>query len=163
MSKKLLVFLGCFLLVTGFLMADFVTVTPAAFDDDNDDPNTRNTDMWGTYLTNTAGAWFLAPVHLPDGVTLLNIRLHYLDSNAGANIDIYCNLIRVNKYTGGRDYLFQTNTSGPASGSIRSVVDNTCPTPAWRLVRNNACNYYILIGFNTTGSSLRVYGVTIEY
>lgn len=163
MSKKFLVFSVCFFLVASFVFADYITITPAAFDDNDDDANAKDSDLYGTYFYDTGGVWFLAPVHLPDGVILRNMRLHYLDNNSGNLMDIFCNFIRINKYTGGRDYIFQTSTGGSTSSSIRSIVDNTCPTAAWRQVRNNSCNYYILLGFGAAGTSLRVYGVTIEY
>lgn len=163
MTKKFLILSVCFFLLASFTFADYITITPAAFHDEDDDASSKNCDLYGTYFHDTGGVWFLAPAHLPDGAIIRNIRLHYYDNNSGTMMDIFCNLLRINKYDGSRDYLFQTTSAGPASSSIRSVVDFTCPTPAWRQVRNASCNYYVHIGFGATGNTLRVYGVTIEY
>lgn len=159
MTKKLLVCFACFFLLASVAMADFVTVTPVAFNDDDDEAGARNCSIWGEYVSDSGGVWLLAPVNLPHGAVVKNMRVHYLDNAAN---DIWINFYRVNKWTGVQEYIFQVTTTG-AENTIRSVVDSTCTPAARRMIYNNSCNYIVAIGFNTAGTAQRIYGITIEY
>jgi hypothetical protein len=159
MTKRLFVFLACFLLLAGLVLADFVTISPIEFNDDDDEALARDCQIWGQYIQDSGGVWFLAPVHFPHGARILNMRVFFHDNHAQ---DIWINFYRINKFTGVMEYIFQTTTSGAATG-IRTVVDSTCTPPALRAVLNNVCNYYIAIGFNAESTALRIHGITIEY
>jgi len=159
MRKKWMVFFACFFLLTGLALADFVTISAIEFNDDDDDSNTRNCDIWGEYIYDAGGVWHLAPVHLPHGAIVRNMRVNFYDNHAQ---DIWINFYRINKFTGVQEYIFQIPTSGAVAG-IRSIVDNTCTPPALRGVVNSACDYFVAIGFNAQSSALRIHSVTFEF
>jgi hypothetical protein len=159
MTKKLMVFFACFLLLSSLALADFVTISPIQFDDDDDDANSQNCSLWGQYVYDSGGVWLLAPVQLPHGAVVKNMRVFFVDNVAQ---DMWINFYRVNKFTGAQEYIFQVSTSG-ADASIRTVVDSTCTPAALRGVLNNTCNYYVAVGFNAATSALRLYGITIEF
>jgi hypothetical protein len=159
MTKKWMVLLVCFFLLAGLTAADFVTISPIEFDDDDDDANARNCDIWGEYIYDSGGVWHLAAVNLPHGAVIRNMRVCYYDNHAQ---DIWINFYRINKFTGTQEYIFQTTTTGAVAG-IRSVVDSTCSPASLRGVQNNTCSYFVALGFNAQSSGLRIHGITIEY
>jgi hypothetical protein len=159
MTKKWMVFFACFFLLAGLALADFVTISPIEFDDDDDDANSQNCEMWGEYVYDSGGVWLLAPVHLPHGARIRNMRIFFVDNHAQ---DLWFNFYRINKFTGVREIIFGGTTSG-ASASIRTIVDSTCSPPALRAVLNNTCSYFMALGFNAASSGMRCLGVTIEY
>ena len=137
--------------------ADFVHVPASEFNITPSDGMYMGGQM--VYKAGTIG-YLTAPVLLPDGAVIKNIRVFYYDNDAEY---LQVSLVRRNQFTDDMVSLFQVQTQGATSG-FRSSVDSTCsPAPSYRKVYNNTCQYYMRAYFGTTGSSLILYGISIEY
>lgn len=111
------------------------------------------------FMNSTYG-FMVAPVDLPDGAIIKNIRVFYYD-NSSESIEL--EFIRHNQFSGDRNILFSIVTQGQFNGS-RSSVDSICsPAPSYRKVYNNTCQYYLKAQFGTEGGTLAIFGVSIEY
>lgn len=152
-------------LAAGPLSADTYTIGPA---DLRIPPGTTATFAAGShgeyvYKTSSETGSLIAPVHLPSGAIIKNIRLIFYDNNSSPSAQILCWLLRVNKFTGDYYVIFNLETMG-TEDAIRSIVDSTCPVPAKRLVNNGAVNYGLTITFLADCDiNCRVYGATITY
>lgn len=136
---------------------DFVHVPASEFNITPSDGMFMGGQM--VYKTGTLG-YLTAPVHLPDGAVIKNIRVFYYDNSS---YYMQVNLVRRNQFTDEMTSLFTVQTSG-ALDEYRSIVDSTCsPAPSYRKVYNNTCQYYMRAYFDTTGSNLILYGISIEY
>ena len=141
------------------LQADFVNVPFSSFH--QGDAGFRHYTLASGYVFSPNNSVTLfAPVHLPDGVVIKNIRLSYLDNDGAFNIEL--SLKRMNMFSGELNTMFSTSSSG-ASGSMRTVVDSSCsPAASYRKVYNNACQYFLQVSLRTP-STQQIYAVTIEY
>jgi len=162
MRKNLLVFfcVAGFLLIAPGLRAEFVNVSPAAFTSLDGTAGAAN-GIFGQYVIKSGSAgWLYAPVNLPDGVVIKNIRVHYYD-NAAADLGV--NFVRVNHFIPDYNTVFYVESSG-ASTSHQWKTDSTHDTvAAHRLVSNGACTYFIVAVMPAASSDLRIYSVQIEY
>jgi hypothetical protein len=163
MKKWVLGFLGCLFLLS-VAQAGIVNVPLNCIRSWNDDSNQLAficTGPTAVYLyKDTSADNLYAPVYLPDGAIIKNIRVMYMDNDASG--DVYAILFRSNMYTGTRDTLLQVQSSG-ASSAIQNMVGSTCTPPSLRLVNNAACQYFLRLYFTSFGTDLRIYGVAIEY
>jgi len=161
MKKHIVLLLSLFVVVAAPARADKISIGPADFMDPGDASDALGIGGWCEYVyKDTEMGNLYAPVHLPDGCVIMNIRLVYFDTDADDDVD--CHLIRRNKFSGATQPLFSTSSSGFLAGS-RSIVDSSCVPASNRLVNNGACTYFINLYFSDWGTDLRVYSVTIEY
>ena len=163
-SRKAMVFWGCVLmslLIVPMAQAQRISIPPGAFRSFSDAQYDLTIEGWGTSVVkNTIISSLIAPVFLPDGAIIKNIRVMYLD-NTVTFMQVW--LCRVNMFTELKEDIFDVTSSGQ-SASIRSMVDSSCPIPAWRLVNNGACQYFVRVHFDSCDTSvLKLYGISIEY
>jgi hypothetical protein len=163
MKRKVL---GMMIVLTFFgslAHADFVNIPPSEFRSWNDDSNQlfMAPSGWAEYcLKDTTTGAIVAPVHLPNGAIIKNMRVMYIDNDGTHNIQAI--LRRVNMYTGNGVHIFDITSSG-LSPSIRTMIDSSAPSGAIRLVSNSVLQYYVMIYFTAPSADLRLYGVVIEY
>ena len=101
-----------------------------------------------------SGAW-VAPVRLPDGARITQVRLDSADTSAGA--DMNGGLNRLNYPTNALTSMATVNSSGN-SASWQHPVDNTIVNPVIDNINNN---YVVGVTFATGGLALG--GVLITY
>lgn len=144
-------------LSSGLLFGDKINIPPASFHPPNNvDYRTLGND--GEYVYGSV--YLYAPVHLPDGVILKNMKAMVVDGSNLGWIDVY--LYRVNMYTKAQESIFGVGTWAYTSSSdIHALVDSTVSPANRRLVNNGVCQYYIM--FIGGDSTLRLHGVAIEY
>jgi hypothetical protein len=159
--KKICLLMSLLLLVPAALSAQKISIGPADFMDPGDDADAMGIGGWCEFVyKDTQIGSLYAPVHFPDNVVIKNVRLVYSDTDAGN--EVTCSLVRRNKFSGETKPLFSCPSSGYLAG-IRSSIDSTCVPASDRLVNNGACTYFINLYFNSFGSALQVYSVTIIY
>jgi len=162
MNISRLVVIGAMVLMIGgwgapAVLADFIHIPASEFNVSPSDGMFMGGQF--VYKTDTIG-YLTAPVHLPDGAIIKNIRVFYYDNHVSS---IQVSLYRRNQYTDDFTQLFYLQTA-EAINSDRFAVDSTCsPAPSYRKVYNNACQYYLRVYFGATGNDLKIYGVAIEY
>jgi hypothetical protein len=155
------------LLIGAFLCslawADFVNVPPSEFRSWNDDADQLKMapSGWADFcLKDTVQGAIVAPVHVPNGAIIKNIRVMYIDNDATYSIRVV--LTRVNMYNGNTADIFDITSSG-ASVSIRTMIDSSAIPASLRLVSNAVCQYYVLAYFSDPSEQLRLYGIVVEY
>jgi hypothetical protein len=163
--KKKVLGIGVLVLLffTTSLMADFVNVPASAFKGWSNTIDYSCVISIGNYFyfySPDGDDGYLAEVHLPDGVKMKNMRLLYYDNDGSNNME--CTLYRHNMFAPDCTAVFSVTSTG-AETTIRSAVDSTTSPNSNRVVYNNVCTYTIRILLNSTGSNMRLYGVTIEY
>jgi hypothetical protein len=147
-----------FVFSASFVMADWVTVPAAAF---RGDKETTDFDInVGEVLKTATNGYLYAPVNLPNGAIIKNMRLLYIDNSASYNVTAI--LYRTNLFTGINTSLFSVVTSG-ASTSRQYLVDSTTTYASDRKVYTNVLQYNIQLYFSGGDSLIRVIGITIEY
>jgi len=118
---------------------------------------------FGAYIYRDALAeenLFFAPVHIPDGVIIKWVRLHYWDKRAE---NIECRLYRSNKFTETWEIIYVVFSSGNENG-VRHTTKIVPYCTACTLTNIGVCNYYVTIDYkNAFNASLRVLGITIGY
>jgi hypothetical protein len=114
------------------------------------------------FVTSGATGQLTAPVTLPDGAKIKNIRLNFADNTDSGHIQVQ--LMRLNNFTGGITDVFSVTTEGlTSSSSVQWVVDSTAsPANSYRQVQNGQVTWHIYAYFSATGSDLRIYSVQIE-
>ena len=145
-------------LLTGPVFADFIHVPGAAFTGDSAQERVNR----GYYLhpLDSIGNLY-APVELPHGAIIKNVRIFYRDNHATGNLVV--SLYRRNLYNSDFHELFHLETSGTSMTDQVQVDSSVNPAPAYRKVYNNACQYYLQAFFSGYSTSLKLYGVTIEF
>jgi hypothetical protein len=115
------------------------------------------------FLTSGDSGHLTAPVTLPDGAKIKNIRLNFLDNTDSGHIQVH--LVRLNHFTGSTTNVFSVTTDGlTSSSSVQWVVDSSAsPANSYRQVQNGQVTWHIYAHFSATGSDLRIYSVQIEY
>ena len=163
MKKLCSVLVFFVLLSSSYLMADFVNVPAAAFQS-VEDSGIRVSSRHAYIALGSTEQTLYAPVYLPDGAIIKNIRVQYMDNDA-AN-DMTVELVQANTYLGTFSILL-TETSSGASASVQSMVDSDCSpnAPSKRLVINSVLTWCIRVAVSAAGpgDTLRIYGVVIEY
>jgi subtilisin family serine protease len=119
----------------------------------------------GEYVFIASGdsGYLTAPVILPDGAKIKNIRLNFMDNSDSGHIQIQ--LMRLNNFTGGASTVFSVTTDGlTSSPSVQWVVDSSAfPENSYRQVQNGQLTWNIYAYFSSTGPDLCLYSVQIEY
>jgi len=107
------------------------------------------------YATSSPGVWWTAPVHLPQGAMITNVRMYYYDSNA--TYDCNGQFMVCDFATEGGFHSPYWSSSGSAgfgyadSAAINHTVDNT------------QYGYLLLWRPNAADSSIRLEGFQIFY
>jgi hypothetical protein len=122
---------------------------------------------WGEFVRrNTTAGYLFAPVHLPSGAVVKNMRIMYVDNDAVNDMVIYFsffNHFTINPSAMNQIDIFQYITNG-ASGSVRTAVKSTHQRMAAdRLIKNNTCTYFIGVDFTAASDNQRIYSIQIEY
>jgi hypothetical protein len=104
----------------------------------------------------------MAPLHLPDGVTMDRVTISYMDKSPAGNISVK---IYRKQLAGGKTQVGSTWNSTGNSGTIRSQILTTT-----EMIANNLNTYRIEITLNPDSDTddaddaeLRIYGVSIRY
>lgn len=111
------------------------------------------------YFNSGSTSVMLAPVSLPQGVTVQKITLHYVDNSAS---DLFCRLA----YHPNNFSSFITMGIVTTSGASAGYSNNSTSAISDAVIDNSSRYYNIIIsttGGIWTGSTLKVKGVLIEY
>jgi len=162
--KKLCTVLAFFALLSGsYLMAEFVNVPSAAFQSQGDS-GIEISSRYAYIALGSTEQILYAPVYLPDGAIIKNMRVQYLDNDA--TFDISVELVQANTYAGTYTVLLNATSAG-ASPNVQSMVDSDCSpnAPSKRLAVNAVLTWVIRVNMGAPGlgNSTRIYGVVIEY
>ena len=117
--------------------------------------NTNYFNNLGAY--SDAVTWLVAPVHLPQGAVVTNVKFFVRDYSAG--LDIYVYLSRYD-LTGNN---WQGNMAQGVSASntgLQTLEDTTIDNP---IIDNTGYGYAIRVGDHWDGTNIRMNGVLITY
>jgi hypothetical protein len=153
--------------ISRYVMIDPADFTNLRRDDKKDKDNIIVFEDNSTYVTTIKkdeGPTIIAPVHLPDGATLEQVTLFYMDREA-RNIDF--NFYRKTP-TGANENVTNSWSSTGSSAAIQSSLHT--PIVGRTIVDNDAYSYRIVIRLDQTNDTndsgdadLRVYAVKIKY
>jgi hypothetical protein len=112
----------------------------------------------GAYFTAGAEILMLAPVHLPEGAVVTNLRASFLD-NSALNLSV-----TLDQYSVGYTTIATVTSSGLSGTGDRSVN----VTGAAAVIRNNSNSYMVSVfstggNWSGAGANLRIRNVTIAY
>jgi len=160
------VFLGILILLfsSSFILAYHVNVAASAFTGGMSTiPYARTNYGEYIYIPSGSTGYLTAPVILPEGAKIKNIRLHFIDNTDSGYIEVH--LTRLNHFTGTTLNVFSVTTDGlTSSSSVQWVVDSTAsPANSYRQVQNGQVTWNLYAYFSATGSDLRIYSVQIEF
>jgi hypothetical protein len=160
------VFLGILILLisSSFVLAYHVNVAASAFTGGMSTiPYSRTNYGEYIYIPSGSDGYLTAPVILPEGAKIKNIRLHFIDNTDSGHILVH--LVRLNHFNGSTTNVFSVTTDGlTSSPSVQWVVDSSAsPASSYRLVQNGQVTWNLYAYFSTTGSDLRIYSVQIEF
>ena len=136
----------------------------------NDKPNKDNAVMFEdntTFITTARkddGSMLIAPIHLPDGATIQQVTVYYMDRD-GQNLSV---TLSRKPYAGSNDNVTNTWNSSGNSSTIQSQT--LTPTGGKEVVNNSLYTYRVIADLNPTGdanhsteATHRIYGVQIKY
>ncbi|MEO5978290.1 MAG: hypothetical protein ABIS36_17600 [Chryseolinea sp.] len=130
-------------------------VNMVIFDDDNTFISTVKKDE---------GTSIIAPIHLPDGASIQQVALYYIDRD-GNNIDFD---FQRKPFSGANDDIVPSWSSSGNSGAIQT--SNHVPIGGKGIIDNTSYSYRIVIKLNPTNDAndssdadQRIYGVQIKY
>lgn len=155
-QAKIALVISVLLIMGSIVRGEKINIPPCAFHPAND-VEARYLMNDGEYVTGSSALF--APVDLPDGAIIKNMKAMVVDASLGW-LDIV--LYRINMYTKAKEMIFWVGTHySPDSSDIRSLIDSSVSPASLRLVNNGACQYYLW--YFSGGSNLRLHGITIEY
>jgi hypothetical protein len=131
----------------------YYSIPHAAFEAEDDSRNYFRTSQY-LYMESGSGT-FYAPVHLPDGSTIKDLRIWYVDNND--TTEITSNLYRMTLSSGGVGS-FGTITTSSSSTSLR----NTGVTIDLQ-VDNQLYAYYVRVLLPTYSTNIRLLAARIRY
>jgi hypothetical protein len=110
------------------------------------------------------GDALIAPIHLPDGASIQQFTLYYMDRDSK---NITLNVYR-KPFTGSNDPMVATWTSSGSSGAVQSSVHT--PTPGKAIIDNSLFTYRLVVQLDITDDSndandadQRIYAVQVRY
>jgi hypothetical protein len=161
--KKVFLGISILLFLSSFTLAYHVNVAASAFTGINSTiPYERSTYGEYIYIPSGSSGYLTAPVILPDGAKIKNIRLSFVDNTDSGHILVH--LVRLNHFNGDILNVFSVTTEGFTSlPSVQWVVDSTTSSNAKRQIQNGQVTWNIYAYFSATGSDLRIYSVQIEF
>jgi hypothetical protein len=118
----------------------------------------------GYIYANQIGLGMVAPVHLPDGATITELRCYYYDNHA-APVAFTFDLYRRGLFdTAGTSIANAAVTTTTNTTTVRSAVTTAITTPA---VDNTSYAYYVRIQLDATptfvDNNVRLYGCRVLY
>jgi len=133
----------------------FLVLPPAAFSSDGYDPDGFYNGNQG-YLNGKvdSGACLVAPVQLPDGVTISSFEVRLKDNNA--NLYEWFDLFRTNLATGATDTLATVSSPAGSTWTLVVLVDDTVNSPV-------VSDMYAYSVVTCVRPSIYVYSVRIGY
>ncbi len=162
--RKIIIGIVILLASTSLILAEHVNVPASAFTGrDSFVPYTRSTYGEYVYITSGGSGHLTAPVILPDGVKIKNIRLHFIDNTNSGYIQVH--LARLNHFNGSSNNVFSVTTNGVTSSpSVQWAVDSSAsPANSYRMVQNGQVTWNIYAYFSFSSSDLRLYSIQVEY
>jgi hypothetical protein len=122
---------------------------------------------WGEFVRrNSTAGYLFAPVHLPSGAIVKNMRIMYVDNDAANDMVIYLgffNHFTINPAAQNKIDIFQYITNGSSSNVRIAVKSAHQRMAADRVIRNNTCTYFIQVNFTAASDLQRIYSIQIEY
>ncbi len=114
----------------------------------------------GTLLNNTGvtSAFFIAPVHLPQGATINQVVAYYKDEDAGMWKDIAVVLLQCNDFTEAAVYMAEIYSSGAITG-ITYAVATAITFP---VVDNSRYSYIVQVNLPNS-ASVWLSAVRVDY
>jgi hypothetical protein len=114
----------------------------------------------GSLLQNsgTGYAYYLAPVHLPQGATINQVVAYYLDNDSGTSLDVEVKLLQTYDFSNSGVFIATVVSSGAILG-ITYNVTSSITTP---LVDNATYSYAVQVGM-ANSASLGLQAVRIDY
>ena len=149
----------------------YAMIDPAAFtnlrrSDKKDKDNIIMFDDNSTFVTTIKkreGPFIIAPLNLPDGATIQQVTVYYMDRDAE---DILLNIYRKTP-TGGNEAVISWTSSG-SSASIQNVP--LAPAGGREVIDNSNYSYRIVVRLDQSGdvttsddATLRLYAVRVKY
>ncbi len=160
--KRLVLGILVLLFLSALAMADHVSISGSAFTGHYaGDGYSR--DSYGRYISKTISSGYLqAPVFLPDGCIIKNIRLNCIDDSDTGYVSAY--LFRTNHFNSSYSLLFSVTSNGAASSpDMQWFVDSTCSPASYRQVNNGSVTWDLCLLFSEADTEIHVYSVQIEY
>jgi hypothetical protein len=160
--KRMVLGILVLLFLSALAMADHVSISASAFTAHSSGEG-YSRDSYGRYISKTISSGFLhAPVFLPDGCIIKNIRLNCIDNSDTGYVSAY--LFRTNHFNGTYTLLFSASSSGAASSpDMQWFVDSTCSPASYRQVRNGSLTWHLCLAFTEADTDIKAYSVQIEY
>lgn len=118
----------------------------------------KGTGNGGAYPTSTSEVGLIAPINVPHGATITNIRFIYVDNSANS-LTLF---VSANYMTGGYNRIATHITPGPANPAVQ-IVDVPV-SPGW-LVDNSTASLAAFADPDTTwmSFSMQIRGVIVTY
>jgi len=165
----------CLLGIGANLQAGVITVSPSAFKPMNQATATDTLSSWfateyslGFSGTSSYDLSFVAPLNLPNGVTIKKVTIYVWHAITGNSQYLTCELLAMNlppRIPKIENVIASANTNNlPATGGYQKIV-----LPAtqlkYRIVNNLTYSYCLRVKFpaGATGSFDGLYGVVIQY
>lgn len=154
------------------VVSKYVMIDPAEFTnlrrgDKKDKDNIIMFDDNSTYVTTIKkdeGPKVIAPLQLPDGATIEEVTLYYMDREVN---NVGFNLYRKSP-TGGNESVINSWSSSGSSGAIQTSVHT--PIAGTEAVNNGSYSYRIVVSLdqsndvnNSSDANLRLYAVKVKY
>ena len=160
-------FLSCLFLFSSPVFGDTLRVNIEQFNHYPKD-NYMMGYLAGTYFYRSgttldhAYAWY-APVNLPAYRVIRGLRIKFYDYDLDMGDNVFCELRRVNMYTGVSVAVYKVNSSGNEDEYNVQHAINRVPEDPSAAYSHLACSWYLYVYFGDTGSQLRFYGATIYF
>jgi hypothetical protein len=143
---------------------DVYSVSPCEFVPESQAEKQLQIWNWGAYMyrqSTSTEQWYYAPLHLPDGVIIKWLRIHFYDNYEYQYLSVA--LRRVNKYTKVSEVIYDVSSLGASTETVRYETDYSPTIPALTKVNNGACTYFLMLRMTSYDPGLQLVGVTIGY
>ncbi len=132
-----------------------IEFTPRDSEDERTSPGAGQ-----TYRTAAGNSWFGAPVHLPHGSVVKDVKFYLLDNTAAGSIAV--SFARYEISTGA---LIDVRFQDPATVDTPAIVevDNTPELSRKLIVDNRKYAYYVLAKPGAASPNLAIYGAKVRY
>ncbi len=144
--------------------AGIVWVPPFAFHPA--DPFTQSlsytADNSGLYLSSPDSTHFIAPISLPNGMTIKKVSIYVSHNSNWVDDALRFYVYRLNLATGSTAQVASLNSTGLANYVVRTTLSTTSITN--KVVNNTTYTYFVDIAFyGTCTENCKFFGAKIEY